>query len=274
MKVFLKNKKIFVGIFIILCIFLGLFSFNRLSPTLFERSFGFIITPIQNAITSSNKWLGKKIKAFSDINKLEKENEDLKLELELKSQEISRLKQLERENKKLSELLDASSKYGELSTITSNIIAKDPGNWYETFIIDKGAKDGIEKNMVVLAFGGLVGKVEEVGDSYAKVSSIINGTYSVTSKTLRSDDEGFVKGDIANKGMLKMDYIDKDAEIKEGDEIVTSHLSDIYPAGITIGSVTEIHLDTDNKLSKTATIKPAVDFKHLEKVLIINKSNK
>ncbi|MBS5793864.1 MAG: rod shape-determining protein MreC [Lachnospirales bacterium] len=274
MKIIVKNKKLFIGFFTVLCIFLALTSFNRINPTLFERSFGFIITPIQNIITSSNNWIGKKISVLSNISELEAENEELKLELELKNQEINRLKQLERENEKLSELLDASSRYGQYSTITSNIIAKDPGNWYETFTIDKGSNDGIEKNMVVLAFGGLVGKVEEVGTNYAKVSSIINGTYSVTSKTLRTDDEGFVKGDIVNKGMLKMEYIDKDAEIKEGDEIVTSHLSNIYPAGITIGSVTEVHLDNNNKLSKTAIIKPAVDFKHLEKVLVIDKGNK
>lgn len=274
MKIIVKNKKLFIGFFTVICIFLALTSFNRINPTLFERSFGFIITPIQNIITSSNNWIGKKISVLSNISELEAENEELKLELELKNQEINRLKQLERENEKLSELLDASSRYGQYSTITSNIIAKDPGNWYETFTIDKGSNDGIEKNMVVLAFGGLVGKVEEVGTNYAKVSSIINGTYSVTSKTLRTDDEGFVKGDIVNKGMLKMEYIDKDAEIKEGDEIVTSHLSNIYPAGITIGSVTEVHLDNNNKLSKTAIIKPAVDFKHLEKVLVIDKGNK
>lgn len=270
MKILIKNKKLFIGFFIIICIFLGLFSFNRLSPTMFERAFGFIITPIQKGLTSSTKWIGKKFETISNISQLEEENEELKLELEIKNQEINRLKQLERENQKLSELLDASSKYGEYSTITSNIIARDPGNWYETFTIDKGSQDGIEKNMVVLAFGGLVGKVEEVGSNYAKVSSIINGTYSVSAKTLRSDDEGFVKGDISNKGTLKMEYIDKDAEIKEGDEIVTSHLSDIYPAGITIGYVTEVYLDNNNKLSKTAIVSPGVDFKHLEKVLIIN----
>ena len=274
MKILIKNKKLFIGFFIVLCIFLGLFSFNRINPTLFERSFGFIITPVQNMLTSSTKWVGQKVKAFSNINQLQKENEELKIELEVKNQEINRLKQLERENEKLSELLDASSRYGQYSTITSNIIARDPGNWYENFTIDKGTNDGIEKNMVVLAFGGLVGKVEEVSSNYAKVSSIINGTYSVSSKALRTDDEGFVKGDISNKGMLKMDYIDKDAEIKEGDEIVTSHLSDIYPAGITIGYVTEVYLDNNNKLSKTAIIKPTVDFKHLEKVLIIDKGDK
>lgn len=272
MKFIIKNKKIFIGIFITICICLGLFSFNRLSPTLFERTFGFVITPIQKVLTTSTNWINQKIETFSNIQKLEQENKDLKLELEIKNQEINRLKLLEIENQKLSELLDASSRYGAYSTITSNIIAKDPGNWYETFVIDKGSDDGIEKNMVVLAFGGLVGKVEEVGKNYAKISSVINGTYSVSSKTLRTDDEGFVKGNLADKGMLKMDYIDKDADIKEGDEIVTSHLSDIYPPGITIGYVTSVSLDSDNKLSKTATIKPAVDFKHLEKVLVIKSS--
>ncbi len=273
MKIIIKNKKLFIGIFISLCIFLGLFSLNKINSTLFQNTFGFIITPVQKMLTYSTKWIDKKIYTFSNISKLEKENEELKIELELKNNEIHRLKQLERENLKLSELLDASSRYGEYSTITCNIIARDPGNWYTTFTIDKGAENGLKKNMVVLASGGLVGKIEEVGSNYAKVSSIINGTYSVSSKALRTDDEGFVKGNMSDNGMLKMDYIDKDAEIKEGDEIVTSHLSDIYPAGITIGYVTEVSLDNNNKLSKTATIKPTVDFKHLEKVLVIDKNS-
>ncbi len=273
MKKIFKNKNFFISFFIILCIILGLFSFNRLNPTLFEKTFGFIITPVQKVISISANWIDDKIKILSNITNLEKENEKLKLELELKTQEINRLKQLDVENKKLTKLLDASSKYGQYNTITCNIIAKDPGNWYQTFTLDKGSKDGIKKNMVVLANGGLVGKVEEVGDNYAKVSSIINGTYSVTAKSLRTDDEGFVKGNITDKGSLKMEYIDKDAEIQEGDEIVTSHLSDIYPAGITIGYVTSISLDKNNKLSKTAIIKPTVDFKHLEKVIVIDKNN-
>lgn len=274
MKLVIKNKKLFISLFVVFCIALGLLSFYRINPSTFERIFGVVLTPVQKAITTSSKWFEQKLMTISEINNLENENEELKLELSLKDQEIKRLKQLERENKKLSELLDASSKYGEFTTINCNIIARDPGNWYEVFTIDKGSNNGVEKDMVVLAFGGLVGKIEEVGPNYAKVNTLINGTYSVSSKSLRTDDEGFTKGDLTNKGMLKMEYIDKDAELKEGDEIVTSHLSDIYPAGITIGHITEVSLDTNNKLSKTAIIKPTVDFKHLEKVLVINKTSK
>lgn len=270
MKFFVKNKKLFIILFTIICITLGLFTLNRANPSFIEKNLGFILTPIQKFTTSALSWIESKFESISNFNNLEEENETLKIELALKEQEIKRLQQLEIENEKLSNLLNTSSRYNEYSKIAANIIARNPGNWYENFVIDKGEKDGIKKNMVVLAAGGLVGKVEEVGPNYAKVSSIINGTYSVSAKTLRTDDEGFVKGDLTQKGICKMEYIDKEAEIKEGDEVVTSHLSEIYPAGITIGYVKEIYLDDVNKLSKTAIIEPTVDFKHLEKVLVIN----
>lgn len=270
MKFFEKNKKLFISLLTSICIILGLFTVNRSNPSFFEKNLGFILSPIQNFTTSVTSWFEAKFNTISNFKKLEEELELLKIEVDIKDQEIKRLKQLEIENEKLSKLLETSSRYNEYSKITANIIARDPGNWYENFIIDKGEKDGLKKDMVVLAVGGLVGKVEEVGPNYAKVSSIINGTYSVSAKALRTDDEGFIKGDLSKKGICKMEYIDKEAEIKEGDEIVTSHLSEIYPAGITIGYVKEVYLNNSNKLSKTAIIEPTVDFKHLEKVLVIN----
>lgn len=274
MKRLKKSKKVFIYIVIFVSIILGIVTINRKNHSFFEQTIGVVLSPIQKATTSSINWIQQKFESFSKFKTLEEENEMLKIELDLKEQEIKRLKQLEIENEKLSNLLNTSSKYREYPKITANIIAKDPGNWYENFTIDKGEKDGIKKDMVVLAVGGLVGKIEEVGYNYAKVSSIINGTYSVSAKSIRTDDEGFVKGDLSKNGICKMEYIDKEAEIKEGDEIVTSHLSDIYPAGITIGYVKEIYLEENTKLSKTAIIEPVVDFKHLEKVLIVNTEEK
>lgn len=270
MKGIKKYKKIFIYLIVVIAIILGVITLNRTNHTFFEQTIGIILKPIQKFTTSSVEWIQGKFEYFSKFKMLEEENETLKMEIDLKEQEIKRLKQLEIENEKLSNLLNTSSKYREYPKITADIIAKDPGNWYKNFVIDKGEKDGIKKNMVVLAVGGLVGKVEEVGYNYAKVSSIINGTYSVSAKSIRTDDEGFVKGDLSKDGICKMQYIDKEAEIKEGDEIITSHLSEIYPAGITIGYVKKIYLEEKTKLSKTAIIEPVVDFKHLEKVLIIN----
>lgn len=253
----------------ILCIILGVISFSRTNPSVFESTIGRILVPIQDKIFSMSDWFSIRFSGGSETTQLLAKIDELTEQLDLKDLEMKRLAQLELENAKLLELLATTSKYSQYTTVTADVVAKDAGNWYEMFTINKGYLDGIEKDMVVLAFGGLVGKVESVGPNYATISSVINGTYSVSSKTLRTDDEGFITGDLYNIGTYKMEYIDIDAEIKEGDEIVTSHLSSIYPAGITIGFVQDVFLDETNKISKTAIITPVVDFKHLDRVLVI-----
>ena len=91
--------------------------------------------------------------------------------------------------------------------------------------------------------------------------------------SVRTGDLGVVKGNytLSNRGLCKMEYIDGDAEIMVGDEIVTSHLSDIYPEGLAIGKVLEIETDT-NGLTKYAVIEPYVDLKHLDTVLVLDKT--
>ncbi len=271
---FLKNhKKFIIPIVSVLCLFMISFSLNRAEPTFFESGIGYILTPVQEFNTSVIDWISSKFNALSNINEIESENEKLKEEVYSLQMEIDRLKLVEAENKKLSEVLKIDQKYSDYPKVGARIIAKDTSNWYDVFLIDKGSNDGIKKNMVVIASGGLVGKVSETGFNYAKVVSIIDDTDSVGAKSLRTDDIGFVRGDFENRGMCKMEYVDNDAEIMAGDEIVTSHLSDIYPPGITIGYVKDIKTD-ENTLTKCALISPTVDFKHLETVLVITENFK
>lgn len=272
MQFITKYKKVIFTLICILCILMALFSINRATPTFLEEKLGFIITPIQKINTNISSWIGSKYSAYLKYEELEAENEELKLQISLKNQQLTRLKQLEIENQKLLDLLEMSSRYGQYEQVAANIIAKDPGNWYTTFIIDKGYNDNLTQDMVVISSEGLVGIIKECGPNYSKVVSIIDDINSVSAKSLRTEDIGFVRGDLSNKGLLKMQYIDSEAEIIEGDEIVTSHLSDIYPPGIPIGYVKEISLDKNN-LSQTATIVPYVDFKHLENVLVITSSS-
>ncbi len=266
-----KHKKWIFTLLILCCAAIAGLTLNRAKFSVLENAFGFVIVPIQNFNTSVSGWLKSKINIITNLNDIENENIALKAELENKTELENKVKLLERENEKLNELLETDSKYGNYPTISAKIIAKDPGNWYDNFTIDKGSKDGLEKNMVVLAAGGLVGRIKECGLFYSKVVSLIDDSDSVSSKSLRTDDIGFVRGDLSQKNLCRMDYIDNDAEIIEGDEIITSHLSEIYPPGITIGYVKEIKPDT-NTLTKVAIIEPTVDFKHLENVLVITHS--
>ncbi|MBR1444560.1 MAG: rod shape-determining protein MreC [Firmicutes bacterium] len=263
-----KYRKVIFVVILLLCVAAGIYSVNRTNPTFAENTFGFVITPVQGFITNVSSWFGSKFNVITHISEIEEENKTLKVQLAAKEEEIHRLNLISDENEKLTKLLSTSTKYSDYPKLTANIIAKDPGNWYNLFTIDKGTNDGIEKNMAVISSGGLVGRVMECGFNYSKVISIIDDTDSVSAKSIRTDDIGFVKGDLSKRGTCRMEYIDNDAEIIEGDEIITSHLSEIYPPGITIGYVTDVE-DDKSSLSKYASIETAVDFKHLETVFVI-----
>ncbi len=273
MNFFKTHKKFVIPIAVVLCLIMISLSLNRAEPTFFESGIGYILSPIQKVNTLVSDWFASKFNALVNINDIENENEKLKEQVYSLQTEVDRLKLIEDENKKLSETLKVDQKYSNYPKVGARIIAKDTGNWYDIFLIDKGSQDGLEKNMVVIASGGLVGKIVETGINYSKVVSIIDDTDSVSAKSLRTDDIGFIRGDLENQGSCKMEYVDSDAEIIKGDEIVTSHLSEIYPPGITIGYVKEIVTD-DNTLTKCAIVTPTVDFKHLETVLVITQNFK
>lgn len=268
MNFFENNKKLFIILATIFCLVAALYTVNRVKPTFIENTFGFIITPVQKFNTSAVGWFRDKADYFNGISDLQDENESLKQELEETKVELNRLEMVEQENTNLTGLLDIRSRYSQYTMVAANIIAKDTGNWYDTFTIDKGSKDGLEKNMVVLTSDGLVGRIKQCGYNYAMVTSIIDDTDAISAKSLRTDDLGYVSGDLANKGMCKMEYIDNTAEITEGDEVITSNLSEIFPPGITIGYIQEVYSDS-SAFTKQATVKPAVDFKHLDSVMVI-----
>lgn len=188
MNFFKNHKKLVIPLVSVLCLFLISFSLNRAEPTFFESGVGFVLAPIQKFNTSIMDWISSKFNALVNINEIESENERLKEEVYSLQTEVNRLKLVENENKELSEILKIDRKYSDYPKVGARIIAKDTSNWYDVFLIDKGSNDGIQKNMVVIASGGLVGKISETGFNYSKVISIIDDTDSVGAKSLRTDD--------------------------------------------------------------------------------------
>ena len=157
--------------------------------------------------------------------------------------------------------------------IGARIIAKDSGAWFSVFRIDKGADDGIRENMNVIAGGGLVGIVTDVGANYATVRAIIDDSSQVSAMAQQSGDTCIVSGDLQlfREGRLALSYMEKDDDIKDGDMIVNSNISEKFLPGVLIRYATDIEIDYNDNLLKSGYVIPAARFDRLQEVLIITK---
>lgn len=235
---------------------------------------GCIFVPMQQGINNTGAWILDKANDFRTLSDVLKENEELRAQVEDLQKLItdSKLDQYELEN--LRELLALDEKYPSYDKIAASVIAKDGGNWFSTFTINRGTKDGIEVGMNVISGSGLVGIVTDVGPNYAKVRSIIDDSTNVSAMIATTGDNFNVSGNLQsmNQSMV-IDFSglkDEDDQAKVGDPVVTSYVSDQYQQGILIGYISSIEKNSNN-LTKTGTITPVVDFEHLEDVLVITK---
>lgn len=254
------------------CVFLMFFSFTTaFHGGAVSTAAGYTFVPIQKGINRLGSWLRDKTdnfttlqEALDTIDELEEENGRLLAESSQAQQDKYELKQLR-------ELYALDQEYGEYNKVAANVIAKDTGNWFNTFIIDKGSKDGIAVDMNVIAGRGLVGIVTKVSDSWAQVRSIIDDASSISSMILSTSDLCFVEGDLQlmNDGVIRVSHLkDSDNLAAVGDKLVTSPVSEKFHEGILIGYLDTLEVDANN-LTKSGTVTPAVDFEHLYTVLVI-----
>lgn len=263
-------KYILLVLTMICLIFIGVsFAFEEvLAPLRYIT--GATITPMQKGINVVGEWVGEKLDMIADIQKLQAENEELRNQLEAYQTENRIHLSDTNELNDLRELYELDSRYPDYEKVAANVISKDAGNWFDTFIIDKGTNAGIQVGCNVMAGNGLVGIVTEVGPNYAKVRSVIDDNSNVSAMFLTDSTLCNVVGDekYMDEGYIRVENIDKDAEISEGDELVTSSISDKFLPGISIGYVTNLTLDTNN-LTMSADVIPVVDFDHIQTVLVV-----
>ena len=232
---------------------------------------GYVIVPFQQGIEKVGGWLSNRSEELVQIRTLLDENARLKEELAALIEENTLLQQDKYELNKLRELFELDGQYAEYNKVGARIIGRDSGNWYSSFLIDKGEDDGLEVDMNVIAQGGLVGRNTSVGPGWARVTSIISDNVHVSAMTLSTEDNMTVTGDLrlmAEGCITFSQLVDGQDSVREGDKVVTSNISDKYLPNILIGYIRTISKDANN-LTKSGEIVPAVDFEHLGEVLII-----
>lgn len=242
------------------------------SSTAANTVVGYVIIPMQKGINYVGGLLTDIRDNFVSKQELMQENEELKEELADVREELNQVQIDQDELKQLQELYDMDQTWSDYDKIAASVIGKDSGNWFSTFVIDKGTNDGVTEGMNVIADGGLAGIVTSAGPNYATVRSIIDDSSNVSCKDLSTSDLLIVSGSLQSmneSGLITFsDLSDSDAAASVGDQIVTSNISDLYLPGIPVGYITEITPDS-NKLTKSGTVATIVDFEHLEKVFVI-----
>ena len=233
---------------------------------------GYVFIPMQNGINQVGSWISRQADKLESLSVVMAENEELRKQVEELTVELNTIKLERYELENLRELYDLDQKYPSYEKVAANVIGKDAGNWFNTFTIDKGSNDGIEVHMNVMAGSGLVGIITDVGPNYAKVKAIISDTSSVSGMVLTTSDNIIVNGSLQKMtDSMSIEFNglnDRENKVQVGDPVVTSYVSYDYQQGILIGYISEINTDSNN-LTRSGTIRPAVDFEHIEEVLVI-----
>ena len=223
--------------------------------------------------------LEKKYREFREglktLDQLEEENTRLKVTSKDLSATNQTLRGLEAENNQLRKALQ----YRERAIFTlkpARIIARDASTWYNKIVIDRGSKDGLDKDgdQPVLTEAGLVGKTTVVAEHSATVVLIADETCKVAANVEGSREQGIAKGERSSSGAVPgigLNFISKQANLQRGQNVFTSGVGGVFPSGVLIGQVKEFKA---RELDGHASILPAVDFTTLEDVFVVVGKNK
>ena len=273
-----KNKFTLPGKYVLLilsglCVLLMIITFRT---NLFEgplrTAAGYIVVPFQEGIASIGGYLYDRAEEMGRLQDALEENERLQEEIDSLTMENAQLQQERYELENLRELYEIDGETADYEKTGARVIASDATNWFYSFTIDKGEQVGIAVDMNVIAGGGLVGRVVSVGPNYARVLSIIADNSNVYGTVLTTSSNLLVSGDLQSvmtEGVIRFEQLsDRDDQVRQGDKVVTSAISSKYLPDIPIGFIGSNETAANN-MSKFGTITPAVDFQHLQEVLVI-----
>lgn len=225
------------------------------------------LAPIQRGLANIGAWTAKNWQALVEWRDLKETNEKLRTQVELLQTENIRLREYRRENAWLREALGFRQELG-YAMLPAQVIARDPGNWLSSIIIDLGEEDGLEPGMGVVGPGGVVGSTRSVAKKTARVMLMIDPSSAIGGVSQRTGDLVLVEGLSESAGLARVKPLVRDADLKQGDIIVTSGLSVIFPKGLPIGRLVTVTAGDYGSFAG-AFLEPTADLARLEYVFVI-----
>lgn len=243
----------------------GKYNFPIVKSVLFT-----ILKPIETGFTEIGNAVSKTGRLIGSVMYVSEENEALKKEIAALKKVNVDTQEVWAENQRLREMLNYVQSQTRFVLLPARVVGYNPSSIESSIIIDRGSNDGIKRDMTVITPQGLVGTVNEVYKNAARVQIILHPRAAVGGMVQRTSSRiaGVVSGNASTPFTPNLLNLARDADIKEGDTIITSGFGGMYPKGVVIGEVISVN-NAEGGLLKYAVIQPAVDFKHLEEVMVI-----
>ena len=210
--------------------------------------------------------LGDYIPVIKSRRELENQNRELQTANSQLVQQLKAFDATAKENVRLNHLL-AFTERVPFRTLGARVIGRDASNWYQSLQIDRGSADGLRPDLAVLNADGLIGKITTVTRAEARVLLLTDPTCKASALLQTSREPGIVAG--TDKAGLQMTYVSRAATIHPNEPVLSSGLGGVFPKGILIGTVITGRLDPQTGLYQTLELKPAVDYRRLEEVVVI-----
>jgi len=240
-------------------------------------SFGGVLRPLLGTLMdpfiSSQRWLSERFITLydfftlpRDVTELIKRNNELENEVSSLQGQVIQLQQQLQESAYLYALLDFARARPQSTYVASAVIGKDPSPFLQYLLIDHGSDDGLRHGMPVITQQGLVGRIDAVTASAARVQLITDAKSVVNVRLLTQKVDAQVIGSLTGDLILQM--VPPEVELAAGEVLLTSGLGANYPSDIILGQVLTVNRE-ENELFQSASIQPAVDFNSLRAVLVI-----
>ena len=265
----LKNKAVMAIVIIaVISAILSVIAGTGTNPV--TNTLNTLASPIQNLFAAALRPVHNHVELLDEMKGYKAENDRLVKEITRLKIENRDVKSYAAENDRLKKLLDLQEKNVDMTTVAVKTIAKNFEKWDKGITVNKGKSDGIKKGNPVITPEGVLGIVKEVGENWAKVTTIFDPESAIGAEFTRTGDVGVVEGEaeLSETGKCRIEYISATASVINGDILVTSGLGEVYPRGLMIGKVSDVKVDAVGNI-EYAIVDPAVDFNNVYEALVV-----
>ncbi|EJQ66891.1 rod shape-determining protein MreC [Bacillus mycoides] len=272
MPQFFLNKRLIVLLvsIILLVALIGISLKERNSLSWPEQFIKDTVGVVERVFQKPANYVAGFFENVEDVKRTYEENKKLKAKLDSTADLSAVVKNLDDENKKLRELTGKEKSRGDYTEVQASVVSRNPDKWYDLVGIDKGAQQGIKKDMAVVTPKGLVGRVKSVSQftSSVELLSSMSRTNRVSAIVQGQENIfGLIEGYDKEKQLLLFTKISSDAKVEKDQLVVTSGLGDIFPKGLAIGKIVDVQPDPYG-LTKTAYVKPSADLNDVEHIIV------